>query len=1063
MSRTLTGLPLIVVAVLLFAVTAVAPASSPETSGDDIWLVRFHEPGLFQLQAGQTSGRNGQSSAEIAARRSQLIASQASHISTIRERLGRQAEITHYYLASHSGVAIRLGADEADTLRRLPEVQSVQPDLLETLSTYSSPWFIGADTLWSGSAVPDGGPHRGEEMVIAIIDTGIDPTHPAFANDPACEHGADERPDKLISYVDCTATDEAGRCDGWDATDGVGHGTHVAGTAGGNDLSFGDPDHAVSGVAPCAHIRSYKGCQSSGCSWSALQAALDNVLMDGDVDVLNYSISGGLEPWSDLDRTKLDLVAAGILVAASAGNTQPVAGHDDPVGRVNHLGPWVTTVAASTHDAWANALLSAASESGSAPGLDTVRLFRGTGSPNVAAHSELPVRYFDEQPEMYQGCTPGENGAPSDMPVIPSDYFSGAAALLYGTGCSLQVRIENAMEAGAELVLLRVIENEALPPLDTTGQADVPAYGLSIDAGQALVALLGEQDDVTLDIQPVLEDVLADFSFRGPTPDHFDGLTKPDLTAPGVHVYAPDISEDGFGYESGTSMSSPHVAGSAALIRSIHPEWSPAEISSALMMTAHVEGLDDTWIDPWDWDGVGSGRIDLSRAANAGLVMDESVLRYLAGDPTSGDLPLHEINRPSIRDMQCSPGCVLGREVRSVLPGDSHWTASVESLTPGVELDVWPAQFTVNGGPAVGTDLVFADRFDQGSAVSGSQRITVRARPASGGEIGFGRVVLTEQDGRSPPLHITVTVAGDADAPGVNPLHVAPGTIWETAAPDSPTQVRVVFWNQGDSALAWQRSSTVDNGILWAQAVSGSGSILSSHSTTQDDGMYTANDFYFERAQLLTRISTPGTDHGDSLATQPAITWAIFPDQNGRPLGNPQTQPGSALWTYTAEPGDPEVSIEDGNLQLDLEMIEEAQELPAGRYWLTVFPTYDNNVTGSGSRWTWSEAAQSGHGAQLISPTLYNVTNWASITTFGVQFTDTALTLEGRDSSEVQCDAEWISLSPNTGTIQPEQASEVTVSLDASGLSPGKHTAHLCLTSDAPGAGTVIVPVVFTL
>ena len=131
---------------------------------------------------------------------------------------------------------------------------------------------------------------------------------------------------------------------------------HTASTTGGNTLGPGDvpppappaPFTEISGVAPCANIRAYKVCPTNSCPGADITAGMNSVLLHGDVDVMNFSISGGTSPWNDNDRRKLDLVAADVLVSASAGNTS--AGVPNPVGHVNHRGPWVMTVAASTRD-----------------------------------------------------------------------------------------------------------------------------------------------------------------------------------------------------------------------------------------------------------------------------------------------------------------------------------------------------------------------------------------------------------------------------------------------------------------------------------------------------------------------------------------------------------------------------------------------------------------------------------------------------------------------------------------------------------------------------------------
>ena len=115
-------------------------------------------------------------------------------------------------------------------------------------------------------------------------------------------------------------------------------------------------------------------------------------------------------------------------------------------------------------------------------------------------------------------------------------------------------------------------------------------------------------------------DIIAGFSSRGPTP--FTYLIKPDVTAPGVNVVS-GVFDQEFAFFQGTSMATPHLAGSAALLRQQHPDWSPADVKSALVNTAarvvtdHINGT----VDP----GVlsrGGGRIDLAAAGSTPLTFD---------------------------------------------------------------------------------------------------------------------------------------------------------------------------------------------------------------------------------------------------------------------------------------------------------------------------------------------------------------------------------------------------------------------------------------------------------
>ena len=132
------------------------------------------------------------------------------------------------------------------------------------------------------------------------------------------------------------------------ARDDDGHGTHTATTAAGNGgvaaSIFGVPRGIVSGIAPRAHVIAYKVCGDLGCFGCDSAAAVQQAIRDG-VNVINFSISGGTNPYSDaVELAFLDAYDAGVFVAASAGNSGPAAETTD------HRGPWVTTVAASTQN-----------------------------------------------------------------------------------------------------------------------------------------------------------------------------------------------------------------------------------------------------------------------------------------------------------------------------------------------------------------------------------------------------------------------------------------------------------------------------------------------------------------------------------------------------------------------------------------------------------------------------------------------------------------------------------------------------------------------------------------
>jgi hypothetical protein len=354
------------------------------------------------------------------------------------------------------------------------------------------------------------------------------------------------------------------------------------------------------------------------------------------------------------------------------------------------------------------------------------------------------------------GCTAGGG--------FPPNYFAGAVALISRGSCTFEEKIDNAQAAGA---VVAVIYNNVAGTISmSVGGASLPAYSIQQSEGQAFVAFIdsggsapadrvfandfempGVASPTIVDFTPATQqgDVIAGFSLRGPSA--LASITKPDITGPGVGIYAAsDPASGNYQYLSGTSMSSPHVAGSAALIRAAHPDWTPAEVKSALMLTAMPDG----WVDgstPWTPDDVGAGRVDLAKAALAGFVLDEAAANFVAADPSASGDP-KTLNLASARNMNCVGSCTFTRTLRNTLTTASSWTVTV---TNPAGLDV----------------LVDTPAFSFTGDIAQTQPILITASPtATLTRPAFAEIVFHETNGAAPDAHLFVAIRGSAAGGG---------------------------------------------------------------------------------------------------------------------------------------------------------------------------------------------------------------------------------------------------------------------------------------------------------
>jgi minor extracellular serine protease Vpr len=553
-----------------------------------------------------------------------------------------KAEITSEYDISLNAVAVQLNGTPRDTIAGAPMVQQVQHNALYHPNLSESYKIINATGAWTAAG---GRSTAGAGIKIGDIDTGIDETHPFFDPTgfispdgfPKCDaadsttHHQDENckyvsPKVIVAKVFYNKAKQQGL----DAQAIQDHGTHTAGDAAGvtgktavvEGVSIDD----MSGIAPGAWLGNYNvfpGGVLSARSEDILNA-VDAAVADG-MDVLNLSLGGGFRGNNDLLAIGLDNATdAGVVVAVAAGNSGPGPGTLESPGRARK----VITVGASTNQHFIG-------EPFTYPSGGTTTVGAAVGD-----FPALPTATYDLFDTHSTACTSVDPGA------------SGKLAIVDRGTCTFSTKVRNAIAVNAVGVV--VINNVAGDPIgmakDGLGGDDLPAVMIGLNEGAALRSSGATTADATNVLQEFISanaDILATFSGQGPTA--VDLAVKPDLTSVGVNVLSsitcvgkPETCPgDGTGWAffSGTSMSTPHIAGSAAVLLDLHSTWSPAQVKSALVNRANLVVKDaKTGMHDIGPTAQGAGRENLSVAADATTWLDPvsaSFGKVTVGHPTS--------------------------------------------------------------------------------------------------------------------------------------------------------------------------------------------------------------------------------------------------------------------------------------------------------------------------------------------------------------------------------------------------------------------------------------------
>ncbi|CAN6194419.1 unnamed protein product [Urochloa humidicola] len=653
--------------------------------------------------------------------------------------------IFYSYTTHINGFAATLEPAAAAALAKQPGVVSVFPNRGRKLHTTRSWQFMGLERAtgdvppWSAWETA----RYGEDTIIGNIDSGVWPESKSFdegemgpipddwkgicqnEHDPAFHCNSKLIGARYFNKGYAAAAGAAHLDDGLRTPrDESGHGTHTLSTAGGAAVrgaaAFGGYGAGTArGGAPRARVAAYRVCfrpiNGSECFDADVLAGFEAAIADG-VHVISASVGGDATDYLEdaVAIGSLHAVKAGVSVVCSASNAGP-----DP-GTVTNVAPWILTVAASSMDREfpAFAVFNRTRIQGQSL---SERWLHGKGFYDIiyGAEATAPGSLLREA----QACLLGS---------LDPEKARGKIVVCVRGEIPRVEKGESVRRAGGAAM---IIVNDEVSGNDLHADPHVlPAVHISFADGLTLSDYLNNtqtpsgfviKGKTIIGTRPA--PVMADFSSQGPNTVNPE-ILKPDITAPGVNVIAAwtgaapptdrpfDRRRVAFNVLSGTSMSCPHVSGIVGLIKTLHPEWSPAAIKSAIMTSATDLDADRNPIlnsshaaaTPFSY---GAGHVFPNRALDPGLVYDMTIVDYLdflcalGYNATametfnrgsfvcpSAAMALHDLNYPSITAYGLHAGTttMVRRRVKSVgLPGT--YTAAVVKEPEGVHVGVTPA------------------------------------------------------------------------------------------------------------------------------------------------------------------------------------------------------------------------------------------------------------------------------------------------------------------------------------------------------------------------------------
>ncbi len=672
-------------------------------------FVVLESPAVFQKQKA-LSGGQAIHTAQFKAKRAKADAyakvlrseqdRMANRIRQVDSRAGILRRFTHLVNA----LTVEVNPGTLHELNSLPGVRYVAPVRQVKPCLTNSSELMHLPNAWQSL---ENGKTAGEGILIGVIDTGIDVTHPAFDDEGFTPPEGFPKGETaftngkiIVARVFPPSIGDRGDTTPFDRQ---GHGTNVASIAAGN-LDVESPLGLISGVAPQAYLGNYKVfTNTEGAENDQIIAAIEQAVIDG-VDVINLSLGSDIfgDPYHDLQilaiRNAIDLGVVVVIAAGNGGSSNPMT-----VGNPAQVDDAITvgSITNSHHksgaiDPWELFVTVIVDGETVVENIDVTFGSGGTSftEPILGTFPLTDVDLFDGG-----GYGSDKDGIACDPLDLQQPFDRWVLAQRDQDECTFTEKVNYIEEAGGTGVLF-FDDSGHSGDLPTVIGTTIPSMMIDQDTGNLIKDAILDSGNVQIKIsggqisdRRITPDELSLFSSIGPSVGY---TLKPDVVTVGegsfaatqnddtVEVSVPGFAASGFAWLSGTSMASPRVAGVAAMLKQIHPDWPPAWIKSAMTVSTHRPvGLPGNPERDANLLERGSGIVDAAEAMNADTVILPSMI----------DFGVHQWPEDE----------TISRRLTVINPLDQpcdyslHVISSEQNLLPNIPLE----QFALNAGEKI--------------------------------------------------------------------------------------------------------------------------------------------------------------------------------------------------------------------------------------------------------------------------------------------------------------------------------------------------------------------------